>query len=206
MTTTELPRAAARDWAGLALLGALGAAVAARWAATQAGLGDALAIGLAFGVALLAVAAAEGRPRSGSGWWAGGSPGTSVALGLAAGAGLIGLALLGRAVAGVPPAPSLIRGDAFVPWSAATLVVAAGEEALLRGALFRRVSLASGTWTAVAVTSLAFAVMHVPFYGWGVVPLDLGVGILLAGLRLWSGGILAPAIAHAIADLATWWL
>jgi hypothetical protein len=48
--------------------------------------------------------------------------------------------------------------------------------------------------------------MHVPLYGWHVVPLDLGVGLWLAGLRLATGGIAAPAIAHTIADLATWWL
>jgi hypothetical protein len=48
--------------------------------------------------------------------------------------------------------------------------------------------------------------MHVPLYGWHVVPLDLGVGLWLAGLRLATGGIAAPAIAHAVADLATWWV
>jgi len=48
--------------------------------------------------------------------------------------------------------------------------------------------------------------MHVPLYGWHVVPLDLGVGIFLGGLRLAGGGWAGPAIAHAVADLATWWL
>ena len=48
--------------------------------------------------------------------------------------------------------------------------------------------------------------MHVPFYGWHVVPLDLGVGVFLAGLRLASGSVAAPAIAHIVADLATWWV
>jgi membrane protease YdiL (CAAX protease family) len=59
---------------------------------------------------------------------------------------------------------------------------------------------------AIVVTSVAFALMHVPLYGWHVVPLDLGVGIFLGGLRLASGGIAAPAVAHAVADIATWWL
>ena len=53
---------------------------------------------------------------------------------------------------------------------------------------------------------LAFALLHVPLYGWHVVPLDLGVGLAFAGLRLTTRGIAAPAAAHAIADLATWWL
>ena len=59
---------------------------------------------------------------------------------------------------------------------------------------------------AVAVTSLAFALIHVPLYGWHVVPLDFAVGVWLAGLRLASGGVAAPAIAHSLADLATWWM
>jgi hypothetical protein len=32
------------------------------------------------------------------------------------------------------------------------------------------------------------------------------VGLGFAGLRLVTGGIAAPAAAHAVADLATWWL
>jgi len=56
------------------------------------------------------------------------------------------------------------------------------------------------------VTSVAFALMHVPLYGWHVVPLDLGVGIWLGGLRLLGRGVAAPALAHVLADLVTWWL
>jgi hypothetical protein len=59
---------------------------------------------------------------------------------------------------------------------------------------------------AVVATSLVFALIHVPLYGWHVVPLDLGVGLLLGGLRLVTGGVTAPAAAHTIADVATWWL
>jgi hypothetical protein len=45
-------------------------------------------------------------------------------------------------------------------------------------------------------------VLHVPFYGLQVLPLDLAVGVLLGGLRQLSGGV----AAHAVADLAGWWL
>ena len=48
--------------------------------------------------------------------------------------------------------------------------------------------------------------LHVPLYGWHVVPLDLGVGLFLGGLRLLTGGAVAPAVAHTVADLATWWI
>jgi membrane protease YdiL (CAAX protease family) len=87
-----------------------------------------------------------------------------------------------------------------------TVLVATAEELVLRGALFDKLNGGIGTLGAVLVTSVVFALMHVPLYGWHVVPLDLGVGLWLAGLRLATGGIAAPAIAHTIADLATWWL
>jgi hypothetical protein len=48
--------------------------------------------------------------------------------------------------------------------------------------------------------------MHVPLYGWGVVPVDLAAGVWLAGLRLAGGGVGAPVVAHLLADLAGWWL
>ena len=63
-----------------------------------------------------------------------------------------------------------------------------------------------GDWWALAVTTVLFAAMHVPLYGFGSLPLDLAVGLLLGGLRIVSGGVLAPAIAHVVADLAGGWL
>ena len=59
---------------------------------------------------------------------------------------------------------------------------------------------------AVVATTVAFALLHVPLYGWHVVPLDLAVGLGFAGLRLSTRTVLAPIVAHAVADLATWWL
>lgn len=46
----------------------------------------------------------------------------------------------------------------------------------------------------------------VPLYGWHVVPFDFAVGLGLAGLRLTSRSLVAPAAAHTVADLASWWL
>ena len=86
------------------------------------------------------------------------------------------------------------------------MVVASAEEALLRGRLFDGVERSGGMAAAIVVTSAAFALMHVPLYGWQVVPLDLAVGVVLGGLRLSTRGVIAPAAAHTVADLATWWL
>jgi hypothetical protein len=56
------------------------------------------------------------------------------------------------------------------------------------------------------VSAIAFAGLHVPLYGWHVVPLDLAVGMLLATLRILTGNWCAPAVAHVLADAAGWWL
>ena len=77
---------------------------------------------------------------------------------------------------------------------------------MLRGALFVAIRRQAGVAAAVAVTTVAFALMHVPLYGWHVVPIDIGVGLWLGGLRLLGRGVAAPAFAHVLADLVTWWL
>ena len=179
------------------VLAALVAVVGFRWAIVVAGGAPALATGLAFGTALVAVGivggAVLGRPRP-----------AAIGLGMLGGLVLVGLALTSRLVAGpmIPFAPA----SSFLPWAGVTIVVAFAEELVLRGALFEAVAAAAGDLAAVVLTSITFALIHVPLYGWHVVPLDVGVGLWLGGLRLLSGGVAAPATAHAIADLATWWL
>jgi membrane protease YdiL (CAAX protease family) len=173
----------------------LGVAVTLRWAATVSGAADAITIGAVFGVGLLAVAVLGGwRPMP--------SRASSVAVGVVGGAVLIGLAIATRS----GPMPGLAPAASFGPWAAATILVATAEELVLRGALFDAIDRRLGVALAVTVTAVLFAIMHVPLYGWHVVPLDLGVGLWLAGLRLATGGLAAPAIAHTAADLATWLL
>ncbi len=199
--TTVRPAATRRQAAqALLRIGLLAAGlllcVGGRWAASVSAAGDALVVGAAFGLGLWALAVVAG--------WRPTRPGASPALiGLAGGAALVVLATTIRATAPIAP---LAPESAFVPWAAITIVVAAGEEAVLRGVLFDAAARPFGEVAAVLATAALFALMHVPLYGWHVVPLDLGVGLLLGGLRLLSGGPGAPAIAHVLADLATWWL
>ncbi len=169
--------------------------VGLRWAATVSGAAGAIAVGWAFGAALLAVAL-------GGGWRPAAPRRSSVAIGAAGGAVLVVLAVLIRA----GPIPTLTSVVDFGPWATVTVLVASAEEAVLRGALFDALERSMGVFGAVLITSAAFALMHVPLYGWHVVPLDVGVGLWLAGLRLATGGIAAPASAHVLADLATWWM
>jgi membrane protease YdiL (CAAX protease family) len=119
----------------------------------------------------------------------------------------VAVAVIGPAIGGALTAPGLGRPAApFLPWALVTLLVAAAEEGVLRGVLLDRIERVAGLAPAIALTTLAFALMHVPLYGWHVVPLDLAVGLGLGGLRLVTGRVAAPATAHAVADLATWWL
>jgi membrane protease YdiL (CAAX protease family) len=194
MTAIAL-RPAGRIARPVLILAGLAAAVGLRWEATVQGSAGAVVIGLVFGLGLIVVALVNGwRPVP--------EQPSSIAIGAAGGAVLVVVAIATRS----GQMPWLAPAAAFVPWVAVTVLVATAEEIVLRGALFDELDGGIGTLGAVVVTSVAFALMHVPLYGWQVVPLDLGVGLWLAGLRLATGGTVAPAIAHTIADLATWWL
>jgi membrane protease YdiL (CAAX protease family) len=85
-------------------------------------------------------------------------------------------------------------------------VVAGAEELFLRGSLYDAVTTWRGEGWAIAVGALGFALLHVPMYGWHVLPLDLAVGLVLGGLRQHSGTPVAPAITHIGADFVGWFL
>jgi membrane protease YdiL (CAAX protease family) len=94
----------------------------------------------------------------------------------------------------------------YAVWAVIVTAVALAEEAFLRGALFTAVRNWHGPVPAIVVSSLAFAGLHVPLYGWSSVGLDTAVGFVLGVLRERSGSWTAPALAHVGADLAGWWL
>jgi membrane protease YdiL (CAAX protease family) len=95
---------------------------------------------------------------------------------------------------------------AIALWTPIVTITAVAEEVALRGVLFDAVRERGGDGWALLATSALFALMHLPLYGVGALPLDLAVGLMLGGLRIVSGGVLAPAVAHVIADLAGGWL
>ena len=127
----------------------------------------------------------------------------AVALGAAGGGTLIAAWLVALGGPGIHVAP-VNAGLAL--WTPVVTLVAVSEEVALRGALFDTVRSWCGDGGALVATTLLFAAMHVPLYGIGSLPLDLAAGMLLGGLRIVSGGVLAPAVAHVIADLAGGWL
>jgi membrane protease YdiL (CAAX protease family) len=152
--------------------------------------------GFVFAVALLAVSIAAGwrvsRPRA-----------TSVALGAAGGGALVAAWLFSRGAVGLEFAPV---NAAMVLWTPLVALIAVTEEVAFRGVLFDAARDWGGDGAALVATTLVFALIHVPLYGIESLPLDLAAGLLLGGLRVVSRGVLAPAIAHVVADLAGGWL
>jgi membrane protease YdiL (CAAX protease family) len=190
--TAEANAAVRATW----LIGLLCAAALVRATLNGNATPTAFAAGLGFGMLLLAGAALAG-------WRVGRPSARGLAIGMAGG---IVLVLMPRLLHPGIGAPIGMRPEPFLAWVAVTGVVAVAEEVLLRGALLDAARDAAGLPAAILLTSVAFALMHVPLYGWGVVPVDLAAGVWLAGMRLAGGGVGAPAVAHLLADLAGWWL
>lgn len=180
---------------GVALLATwFGAAVLLRAAVAGAAGAQSRPAGLGF-AAVLGVAVLWCRPKSAMSWHA---MGFAVAT--------AGVVVLPVVIAATHTAFLPQPAGGFTGWAAVTAVVATAEEAFLRGALFDAVTAWRGTDAAIVVGAVGFAMLHVPLYGWHVVPLDLCVGLLLGVLRLVTGGWAAPAAAHVAADFAGWWL
>lgn len=169
-------------------------AVALRADLGGAGVAHSIPAGLAFAAVLLALTVLSGV-RVRLSWGA-------LAWGVAGGAVLCGPLLLRSVLWPGPAAPR----SGFWLWAAAVTVVVLAEELFLRGALFEAVTELAGVGAAVLAGAVGFALLHVPLYGWKVVPLDLVVGVILGELRRASGSPTAPAVTHLSADVAAWFL
>jgi membrane protease YdiL (CAAX protease family) len=161
-------------------------------------LGDLLST-LVFGACLLGVAWVERKaptlPSSASG---GGELGRtrSLLMGLMVGAVLVAPLTFGSLSA---------RGlDGFWTWAALAAIIATVEEIAIRGALYRRWADEAGPVAAIAAGAIVFALIHLPRYGWGAMPLDAAVGLALGGLRALTGRVMPAAVAHTIADWGAW--
>ena len=149
---------------------------------------------LVFAAALLALALASGTRV----------PVSARALAIGA-AGLV-LVCAPVAVDHVFTARPVAGTHGFLPWAAAVVVVASAEEVFLRGTLYDAVEGVWGAGAAIVLGAVCFTALHVPLYGWHVVPLDIAVGLVLGGLRQGAGTPFAPAVTHVGADLVGWFL
>jgi membrane protease YdiL (CAAX protease family) len=114
---------------------------------------------------------------------------------------IVGVTLLGvgavalvRAIA--PPIHAAYTGEAFV----ANIVAAIAEEAFFRRFVYGWLA-ARGEGFAIAGAAALFALIHVPIYGFGVLPIDFAAGLLLGWQRRESGTWMSPAITHAFANI-----
>jgi membrane protease YdiL (CAAX protease family) len=110
---------------------------------------------------------------------------------------IIGLAAFRLSEAAVGPAVPVAGGLTVV---ALNSVAAVAEEAFFRRFLFDRL-LRFGPAAAVAVSAVAFALVHVPAYGLTAFWVDLGAGLLLSWQRWASGTWTIPAATHVAANL-----
>jgi membrane protease YdiL (CAAX protease family) len=120
----------------------------------------------------------------------------SLAVGL-----LVGAVLLVPLTAGSLSARGL---DGFWTWAALAALIATLEEIAIRGSLYRRWSDEAGPVAASVVGAVVFALIHLPRYGLGAMPLDTAVGLALGGLRALTGRVAPCAVAHTIADWGAW--
>ena len=177
-----------------ALLAAFACAVALRVAVGGAAVAQSYRAGLVFAAALILLAVAGGTrvPVSAR----------AVLAGVAGAAVVCAPVALGH-LASLRP---LHGTDGFLPWVAVVTVVAGAEELFLRGTLYDATHRLAGSPAAVALGAICFALLHVPLYGWHVLPLDFAVGLVLGGLRHATGTPAAPAVTHVLADVAGWFL
>ena len=117
----------------------------------------------------------------------------SVPIGALAGAALF------AALAGARPRVLL------TPLTLATAIVVAcagmSEEAVWRGFALGRISATVGAWTAVALTTAAFAATHVPMLRARGAAMQLVTGAAFGALFVATGSLLACALAHATYNL-----
>ena len=160
-------------------------------------VGDLLSTAV-FAACLLAISLAEGmvpsRPSSAV------EGRLRVVPGIFAGV-VVGLILLAPVVTGRISARPLAD---FWSWAAIAAVIATLEEIAIRGALYQRWFEEAGPVAAIVAGAVVFALIHLPRYGLGAMPLDGAVGLALGGLRAVTGRVMPCAIAHTIADWGAW--
>jgi len=83
-----------------------------------------------------------------------------------------------------------------------TILNATLEELVFRGVLFDALRSQWGAWVTLAATALLFGLGHLRGYPSGVVGACLAAlfGFAMGVLRLWTGGVALPIVAHMAAD------
>jgi membrane protease YdiL (CAAX protease family) len=97
--------------------------------------------------------------------------------------------------------------DAMASVVAIAVFPAVCEEIVLRGALLPGLRRGLGAAGAVAASALVFGLIHVDqaqgASAWFRVPFTVLVGVVLGALRLWTGSLVPPILAHAVLNTIT---
>ena len=128
-------------------------------------------------------------------------------------ASLTGLAIAwgGTALLISPPAVRLFGNSSSLPmafvgqalmWVLAAVIVAiVFEELLFRGYSITRLTMLTGNvWLAGALALVAFAALHVPYWGWGFAIMSLLGGAVATTFFILKKDLLAMMVFHAITD------
>ena len=98
-------------------------------------------------------------------------------------------------------------------WLNAIISAPVAEEVLFRGLVFRLLLERLTVWSALAVSALLFALVHLPYWWLSGVASPAGLvlrlgsifayGVFFALLYHWSGSLYAPLICHTLNNLVT---
>ena len=89
------------------------------------------------------------------------------------------------------------------PWFLVFAAITAGvvEETLFRGYALERLGELTGSYTLAGICTLAiFALIHLPFWGWGPVVAFLIGGVVSTAFYVWRHDLMALIVAHALTD------
>jgi hypothetical protein len=121
--------------------------------------------------------------------------GASLGTACAAAAGVV--AACGLAGAFPSPAALAAMPSAFVRKLGRVAAHAAFEEVIWRWAVLGLAAFVLPSWVAVALTTLLFALAHIPAVGWPAAGQHAVTGALFVGALVLSGSLLAAIAAHA---------
>ncbi|HKN49862.1 MAG TPA: CPBP family intramembrane glutamic endopeptidase [Actinomycetota bacterium] len=106
--------------------------------------------------------------------------------------GLLGMAPHGAGRIVVRAAPAAV---------AASVAAAVAEEVFFRRLVYGWLASSWGAAVAICGSAVAFAAVHVPVYGFAVLPIDTAAGLLLGWQRWMTGGWSASGLTHVAANL-----
>ena len=75
------------------------------------------------------------------------------------------------------------------------------EELFFRRLVYGWLASSWGAAVAICGSGVAFAAIHVPVYGFAVLPIDTAAGLLLGWQRWMTGGWSASGLTHVAANL-----